>query len=398
MSINAQGTRRIKAVIAGLGLGLALYMSGNWWNIYSHRVPQCGAKNCVADFVAIFAQAKMLWENPSALYDVDQQFVYQKQVAPLDRALLSPYPPIAIVLHAPLALLSFSSGFVAMTALNVLLLCAALRRLTKTLQLSRDQTEWLLLFTLCNFAVHAALANGQSSMIVLYFLTGHLSALKQGKEISTGVWAGLLCAKPQYLALPHLVLLLNGQRRSFITGVVVALFFTAGAFLWLGAQSFLQYLQIIRLVGTENSWMNPFEAMHNLKALAGVWLPASWSHTVWMVLELLVLSAVVCLNLRARRLTDGFAICWIGNSIALLLLTPHLFTHDLSLLVVPCALLLGMCKPQVPAWLGVGLVGFGLLPAVNYLLPTIVAATLLLLFVLSLVLARAKLAAVSNRQ
>jgi hypothetical protein len=392
MSISAQWTRRIQAAIAGIGLGLALHMIANWWSIYLHHVPQCGAKNCVADFVAIYAQAMMIWENPSALYDLDQQFVYQKRVAPIDRALVSPYPPIAIVLHAPLALSSISSGFLAMTALNVLLLCAVLRRLTKALDFSRDQTQWLLLFTLCNFGVHAALSNGQSSMIVLYFLTAHLLAFEHGREIRAGVWVGMLCVKPQYLALPHFILLLHRKKLSFIAGVLLALFLTGSAFLLLGTQSLLQYLQIIRFFGTENSWINPLEAMHNLKALTGVWLPAPWNNRVWLGSAALVFLAVVWLNLRAQHLPNGFEICWICNAIALLLLTPHLFTHDLSLLIVPCALFLSLFKNHVPIWAGLGVVTIATLPAVNYLLPTIMAATLVILFALSLMLVRAKLA------
>jgi len=106
----------------------------------------------------------------------------------------------------------------------------------------------------------------------------------------------------------------------------------------------------------------------------------------------IVLLAVVWLNQRARHLSNGFEISWIGNSIALLLLSPHLFTHDLTLLVIPAALLLSICGSRVPVWLGVGLVVVGLLPAVTYLLPTIMAAALAIFFIFSLSLTRAKLA------
>ena len=56
---------------------------------------------------------------------------------------------------------------------------------------------------------------------------------------------------------------------------------------------------------------------------------------------------------------------------------PHLFTHDLTLLIVPCALLLSLVKPQVPLGMGIGLVVLAILPAVNYLIPTIMAVALL---------------------
>lgn len=394
--INAAWTGRVKAIIVGLGLGLAFLMSSNWWNIYTYHVPKCAHPNCVADFVAIYAQSWLIWENPSALYDVNQQAAYQKRITPIERELPSPYPPFAILFHAPLAFLSFSNAFFAFTLLNMILLGSVIWRLCRDLRLSNDQRQWLLLFALCNFGVHAALSNSQSSIIVLYFFTSHLLALRRGKEFRAGIWAGMLSFKPQYLALPLFLLLINRRPRGFMVGVLVATFLTAGAFLLLGQQTLLQYLQIVRLFGTENSWINPLGAMHNLKALTGVWLPPLWHNVAWFGSAVLALSAVVWLNFRARRLAKGFEICWIGNSLALLLLTPHLFAHDLSLLIVPCALLLSLCVTQVPIWLGVGLIGVGLIPTINYFLPTIMAAFLAILFVLSLFLVRKNLPLVSS--
>jgi len=70
---------------------------------------------------------------------------------------------------------------------------------------------------------------------------------------------------------------------------------------------------------------------------------------------------------------------------------PHLFTHDLTLLIIPAALLLSLCSAEVPVWQGVALAALGLLPAVNYLLPTIMAATLVALFCVSLALSKSQL-------
>ena len=390
--VNAAWTGRIKAIIVGLGLGLAFLMSTHWWNIYAYHVAKCPHPNCVADFVTFYAQAQLIWENPTALYDVNQQAAYQKRVAPIEREIPSPYPPFATFIHAPLAFLSFSNAFFALTVVNLMLLGSVIWRLCRELHLSNDQKHWLLLFTLCNFGVHAAVVNSQSSMVVLYFFANHLLALRHGKEIRAGVWAGMLCFKPQFLILPHFLLILYRQRHGFMIGVLVATFLTAGAFVLLGQHALLQYLQIIRLVGTENSWINPLEPMHNLKALTGVWLPPPWHYPAWFGSAVLVLGGVVWLNCRARRLAKGFEICWIGNSLALILLTPHLLAHDLSLLIVPCALLLSLSQSQVSPLLGIGLVSFAMLPAVNYLFPTIMALALVLAFTASLFFAKSRLA------
>lgn len=376
---------RIKAIIAGLGLAVAVSLSSNWWSIYTNHIPSCVHDNCVADFVIFYAQPLMLRENPRALYDLDQQLAFQRRFVPTDRVLIFPYPPIMAVLLLPLTLLSFSGAFLTMTAVNAVLIWATLRRLINDLNFTWDQTQWLLLATLCNFGVQATLSNSHGSIIILYILTRHVLAQKNRKEIESGIWAGMLCLKLQYVPLPHFVLLLNRAWAGLFAGVLVVTVLVGGVFLFLGEQTLIQYLQIIRRYsGSENDWTNPLRGMHNLRALTGVWLPDSWSGIVWFSTMAAALFAVIWVNLRARRLINGFEKSWISNSIALLLLSPHLFTHDLSLLIIPIALLFQIHGPRVPVWLGVGVVAVSLLPALNYLLPTIMAGALVILFLLSL--------------
>lgn len=390
-AISAAANRRIKAIIVGLGLSVAMSLSGNWWSIYTRHTPSCVHDHCVADFVIFYAQPLMLRENPRALYDLDQQLAFQKRFVSTDRVLIFPYPPITAALLLPLTLLSFSGAFLAMTLLNAGLIWATLRRLTRELNLTSDQTHWLRLATLCNFGIQATLFNAHGSIVILYVLTRHVLAQKNRKGTESGLWAGMLCLKLQYVALPHFILLLNRAWTSLFTGILVVTVLVGGAFLLLGEQTLIQYLQIIRRYsGSEHDWTNPLSGMHNLRALAGVWLPGPWSDIVWSGAMLATFLAVIWINLRARDLAAGFEISWISNSIALLLLSPHLFTHDLSLLIVPVALLFRLCGPHVPVWLGAGVIAVSLLPALSYLLPTIMAAALVILFLLSLRLVKPK--------
>jgi len=79
-----------------------------------------------------------------------------------------------------------------------------------------------------------------------------------------------------------------------------------------------------------------------------------------------------------------------------MIVLPHLFTHDLTLLIIPCALLLSLTKPQVRPVMGIGLAALAILPAINYLIPTIMASALLMLFIASLFLARNKIVISQN--
>lgn len=386
--LNTAWTGRIQAIIVGLGLGLAFLMSINWWNIYAYHVPKCPHPNCVADFVAFYAQAQLIWDDRRSLYDLDKQLAYQNRIAPVEKVLPFVYPPITAALLAPLGWVPFSVAFVLMTVVNILLFLLSLRMLIRGLNLTPNQSHWLLLFFLCNFGVQVVIFYGQISALVLFLLTQHVLAQRQSKKISPGVWAGLLCVKPQLLFIPHFVLLLQRNWQNFLVAVLLVIILMGGSFGLIGTTAISDYFHVLRFMATENSWHNPLEGMHNLKALAGVWLPVPWNIYVWWGASGTVLIAVFRVNTQANLQNNGFEIRWITNSLALLLLSPHVFTHDLSLLVLPCALYLSQLKQAVPPGLGVVFILVAILPGVNYLFPTIMAITLSILFLLSLRLAK----------
>jgi hypothetical protein len=87
------------------------------------------------------------------------------------------------------------------------------------------------------------------------------------------------------------------------------------------------------------------------------------------------------LNARASSSEAADAFVWIGNFLAIMLLTPHLYPHDLSLLIVPNALILKLRGEQGSALVPVSLVILGILPilplALGIYLPPIVPLILL---------------------
>lgn len=391
MNSTNRWRNRIKALIFGMGAALAVQVSGNWFKILMDRVPECGQRTCVADFVTFYAEAKLFWEEPRSLYDLDRQLAYQRSIAPTERVLPFVYPPITAALMAPLALLPFSAAFLAMTLVNLALILASLRLLVRQFSLSPDQSHWLHLFALCNFGVQGVMISGQTSAIILYCLTRHVIAQKRRNQSTAGFWAALLSFKPQYLPIPHLVLLLNRKWRGLLIGAVISTVLIVGAFFLVGAQASRQYFELAqRMVAADDDWWNQWRGMHNLRALTIYWLPAAWQAYVWWAGIALVLSAVISCNLRREKVAAGFAVVWIINVLGLLIVIPHLFTHDLTLLILPCALLISLLKQPLPLPVGVGLVIVGALPAVNHAVPTIMAMTLVILFISALALSSAR--------
>jgi hypothetical protein len=384
-SASTAWTNRVKAIIVGIAIGIALISGANWLKILIDHVPQCAQPNCVADFVTFYAAGELILQQRQSLYDLDKQLAYQQRIAPTERVLPFVYPPITAALFAPLTRLPFSIAFLFMTVLNVFLLLISLRLLIRYLSLTRDQSDWLILFALCNFGVHAVVFYGQTSAIILFFLTSHVLAQKQSSEIKAGLWAGLLCVKPQFLPIPHLALLLRQHWRGLLVGALMTVTLIAGAFIFIGLAASKQYLLLTqRMVTADDDWWNQWRSMHNLRALTIYWLPANWQAPVWWVGDAFVLATMLWSNLRTGQKPDAFAATWIINILALLIVIPHLFTHDLTLLILPCALFLTGCKERVPLSIGFGLVALAILPAVNYLLPTLTALTLVLLYGLSL--------------
>ncbi|MGE5218836.1 MAG: glycosyltransferase 87 family protein, partial [Chloroflexota bacterium] len=200
-------SNRLKAVAFAFGLVLSLFSALNWWSIYDRHAPPCSPE-CAADFVTFYAAAKLLVDRPAALYDLDLQYAYQKQIAPNQKVLPFVYPPVTAMLMAPLAWLSFSNAFLAITLLNGALLWLSLRNLIHHLSLSQDQSHWLILFSLCNYGVQQVFYQAQVSVIILFLLTTYTLSQKQGNDERAGAWAGLLCVKPQFFPMPSFYLFL----------------------------------------------------------------------------------------------------------------------------------------------------------------------------------------------
>jgi hypothetical protein len=366
----------------GVALVLASYSGANWLSIFADHAPPCSPE-CTSDFVTFYAAARLLREDAASLYDIDRQFVYQKQIAPMVEVLPFVYPPITAFLLSPLAWFPFSAAFLLATLVNGALLGHGLLRLSRALKMNSDQYQWLWVFTACNYGLHHVLYQGQTSVLVLYLLIGYALAEKQASALQSGFWIGPLSVKPQYLPLPGLLLLLQGRWRALLLGAGFSIVLMAGAFLLIGVDSLGQYLALARRMATaEQDWWNQPRGMHNLRALAITWLPASWKEHAWALSSLIVIAGIVWVNLGSRV---EFRRRWIVNSLGLLLATPHLFTHDLTLLILPCALSLSLCGERVPLFVGVGWAMLGVLPIAGFVLPTVVAAVLIILYAAGLI-------------
>jgi len=78
------------------------------------------------------------------------------------------------------------------------------------------------------------------------------------------------------------------------------------------------------------------------------------------------------------------AVQWIGNFVAGVLIAPHLYPHDLAILIIPTAFSLKMFQEAVPVWLIIVMIAIGVYPvlplAFGEHMPPLVPLTLLVIF------------------
>jgi hypothetical protein len=177
---------RITALALGLALGMSAFIGPCWWSIVRFHQPACS--EAPADFVAFYTAAKLMLSERAALYDLEVQRSVQHAFNPERPFTAYYYPPILALLLSPLGWLSFSQAFIIMKLVSLSLLWVSLGILIRRLALSRQQSRWLILATLCNYGVYYALLEGQSSFIVLLLLVLYVTAGGTG----AGVWSGLL--------------------------------------------------------------------------------------------------------------------------------------------------------------------------------------------------------------
>jgi hypothetical protein len=308
----------------------------------------------------------------SSLYDLEKQRQIQEPIDPSRGEWVLPYfyPPFFAIALVPLAWLSFSAAFVTMTLINLALLTLALKTLISTLALNSQQVKWLVLTVFCNYGVHYALLEGQTSFIALLLLVLFVSACNNPPSRKAGIWTGLMAFKPQLTLVP--VILLIARRRWSALGLVIIVLCLLGliSLSVIGPEGMRQYLLASRQAISAESYfphMRPEqpERMHNLRALAYYFFAAPWRDYVWWIFTLLALAGAA-LNERVLESNDRSSPRrWVITLCLLILATPHLHDHDVTLLIVPTAFALKWTGGVISGSVALVLSVLGVLPLIN---------------------------------
>jgi len=306
------------------------------------------------DFTATLTGAQLVRAGAgTGLYDLAQQRMAQEQVLAPSVTLRSdtilPYihPPFEALIFAPFMSLPYATLYLFWSLLIIIAFGGSLLILYKTIPIA-PTSRWLLLFAAASFSpLHQAFWLGQSSPLVLLGLCGAYAANKHGRQGWAGVALTLLVLKPQILLVIGLLLLLLRRWRMLVTcgGIIAGL--CVAAMPVLGVAWPLDYARFLSGIAGWRGNHNEYPAiMYNWRGLLTNLLGAASPDALALgvtVLTLISLGLLVGAWWWSRADGELWAgqqdVLWSLACLVAILIAPHLYIHDLVLLILPAWLI-----------------------------------------------------------
>lgn len=188
-----------------------------------------------------------------------------------------------------------------------------------------------------------SLVSCQKGTLILVFFSAAWYALRRGSPFCAGLIAGLLLFKPQFAIVLFAVMALGRQWR-FLLGFGATALVLLGICLVMGTDVCLQYVAFARQAGeyirTSGYAIEKSHCWYGFFTLLAGGRPDGWPRVATFVASVTTLGIAAWMwrgKLRVDRPRFGrqFAVA----VFATLLISPHLFTYDLTLLALPMALI-----------------------------------------------------------
>jgi Glycosyltransferase family 87 len=351
-------TPAARAAILGLTAILIGLPIPSWAFFFMHVVPD-GHTDFRANYTAGY-----LLRTGQPLYNYNLEMVVQNLNVSRE-VVAAPFihPAYEALLYVPLAFLTYVQAYWVWFVVNVAILIWVYRLLQPELNRLRAVAPWVPAATLAAFLpIGGALVQGQDSLLVLLLCSLAFNYFRDSEHsLAAGMLLGLAVFRFQIVA-PILLCFLLWRRWSVVIGSAITA--TCAAVLSAGVGGFWPYVRtIIGLsVRPELDYLQPTNRMPNLRGLIHSLGGGDW---IVFVASLIMLGLTVFVG---RRCQLQQQLC-LAISVAALV-SYHGFIHDLSILFIPLAYLIG--KKQLPALAIVGLCFFtphlmSFVPAYSYL-------------------------------
>jgi Glycosyltransferase family 87 len=306
------------------------------------------------DFPDFYCAARLVFNGHGPqLYDTSLQREYQAAYSGRVGTLYI-HPPFEAIVYMAVAWLPIRGAYLLWIALNLALLAMAAQRLTRAVI---PGWNWNIAAaaSLTFVPVLSCLLQGQDSILLLLLAVLAFADLRKGRGFTAGCWFAFGLFKFQ-LVLPLVLVLILTQARAARPGLAKGFGLCALALMALSAaisgfSVFRTYPQFLIQLPSQPLSGVQVRAMANLRGLAS--LAFRESHSTWASAILLILSAGALIwTLRIWRLArpawiagspaelDGFDLAFAVTVLGSLLVCFHLNPHDLTLLLLPIALVL----------------------------------------------------------
>lgn len=212
--------------------------------LWSHGLFGPVAAPASSDFIAFYAAGKLaLAGTPVLAYDRATHAAVENAVAHAGIVYqFFFYPPVFLLLCAPLAFLSYPAAFAAFITASLGAWLLVMRRILR-------QPGWTWCIPVLAYpSVFWTLGQGQNSFLTSALLGG-MTLLLDSRPVVAGVLLGLVCYKPHLALLVPIALAAGGYWRTFIAAAVTVAVMVALSFILFGMETWHAYLHAIAASG-----------------------------------------------------------------------------------------------------------------------------------------------------
>ena len=303
------------------------------------------------DFTAFHTGGMILRQGLGPqLYDVRTQYRVQQEFIGSMESRRGPlpynHPPFEALIFVPLTFLPYRIAFVLWDFLNVAALLGAVVILRRHLEPLRSLPVWkLALSLLAFFPIFVCLLQGQDSILLLLLCSLAYGALKNDRDVLAGGWLALGTFK-LHLVLPLVLLLILWRRKRVALGfAAVAVVLAAVSLFLIGWHGVLRYPGfVLQIARSPELGDVPPALMPNLRGLIEGW---PWQAPAILLTALVATASAALLLFSAQKGKAApraqFDVQFSLAMVVTALVSWHTNAHDLSVLILPLALLANHC-------------------------------------------------------
>jgi hypothetical protein len=295
------------------------------------------------DFIIFYTGARLIYSGRGEqLYDLSLQAKEQEPFGVAIREGPLPYNhlPHELLVFLPLAWLPYPYAYALWSAVNGMLLIAVYKLLLPFVDAGNRVVLGGLLIAF--YPTGATLLHGQDSILSLALFTAAFACLKGNREWAAGMILAFGLYKPQLVLPIAAVLSVKCRLRAMLGFGITAFGLAAVSLAMIGWTGFAGFFQLISWMEQTHYTLQPASManIRGLAALAGLDSRLAGTTVILLTIYLgLFLWAVLLWKGEWKPARIQFELAFAHLIVVSLLVSHHLYPHDLTLLLIPLTLM-----------------------------------------------------------